>query len=88
MVYDVEMTPSGMVYIASFMKIGSGFQKLLGVGIHKQIYRQHGDLISLILFIHNKESRIISNKYFENVTVQVRLKNDSNKSELYILSRD
>jgi hypothetical protein len=34
MEYDVEMTPSGIIYIGSFMKTGSGLQKLLGMGIH------------------------------------------------------
>jgi hypothetical protein len=38
-----------MIYIPSFIKIGSGIQKLIG-GIH----RQHGYRISLLLFFQDK----------------------------------
>jgi hypothetical protein len=55
--YDVEMTSSGMIYIQSFIKIGSGIQKLLEE-MHIQTHRQQGDLISLLLFFQNKESRL------------------------------
>jgi hypothetical protein len=37
------MGSGAMIYIPSFLKIGSGIQKLIG-GIH----RQHGDRISLL----------------------------------------
>jgi hypothetical protein len=37
-------------YIPSFIKISLGIQKLLSLNTH----RQHGDLISLILFIFFK----------------------------------
>jgi hypothetical protein len=49
--YAVEMGSGAMIYeyIPSFIKIGSGIQKLLG-GIHKQTHRQQGDLISPLLF--------------------------------------
>jgi hypothetical protein len=40
------------MYIPGFIKTGSGFQTLIG-GIH----REHGDLIRLLLFCQNKESR-------------------------------
>jgi hypothetical protein len=53
MKYAVEMGAGVMTYIPSFMKIGSGIQKLTG-GIH----RQHGDIISLLIFFQNKESRV------------------------------
>jgi hypothetical protein len=53
MKYAVEISLVAMIYIPSFIKIGSGIQKLLG-GIH----RQHGDLISLLLSFQNKESRL------------------------------
>jgi hypothetical protein len=43
MKYAVEMGLGVMIYIPSFIKIGSGIQKLI-VGIH----RQHGDLISVL----------------------------------------
>jgi hypothetical protein len=45
MKYANEMGSGSMIYIPSFIKIGSGIQKLIG-GIH----RQHGDLISLLSF--------------------------------------
>jgi hypothetical protein len=46
------------VYVPSFIKIGSGIQKLIG-GTDAQTHtnRQEGDLISLLLFFQNKESR-------------------------------
>jgi hypothetical protein len=56
--YAVQMGPSGLMYISSFMKTDSAIQKLLG-GIHIQTYRQQGDLISLHLFYQNKESRLM-----------------------------
>jgi hypothetical protein len=34
MIYAVEMASSGIIYLPSFMKIGSGIQKLIG-GIHR-----------------------------------------------------
>jgi hypothetical protein len=39
MKYAVEMGPGAMIYIPSFMKTGSGIQKLMGGGggIHRQI---------------------------------------------------
>jgi hypothetical protein len=43
MKYAVEMNSGAMMYIPSFIKIGSGIQKLMG-GIH----RQEGDHISLL----------------------------------------
>jgi hypothetical protein len=47
-----------MIYVPSFIKIGSDIPKLIR-GIHK--HRQHGDLISLLLFLfffQNKESML------------------------------
>jgi hypothetical protein len=43
MKYAVEMGSGAIIYVPSFIKIGSGIQKLIW-GIH----RQHGDLISLL----------------------------------------
>jgi hypothetical protein len=51
MKYAVKMVSWDIIYIPSFVKIGSGIQKLER-GIH---YRQQGDLISLHLFFQNKE---------------------------------
>jgi hypothetical protein len=48
MKYSVEMGSGAMIYIPSFIKIGSSIQNLIrGRGVHRQ---QHGDLISLLLF--------------------------------------
>jgi hypothetical protein len=56
MKYGVEMDSDAMINIPTFIKIGSGIQKLMVGGIH----RQHNDLISLLLFFQNKESRLIN----------------------------
>jgi hypothetical protein len=40
----------------SYIKIGSGLQKLIGRDSQK--HRQHGDLISLLFVFKNKESRL------------------------------
>jgi hypothetical protein len=41
----------------SFTKIGSGIRKIIR-GIHIQTHKEQGDLISLLLFFKNKESRL------------------------------
>jgi hypothetical protein len=51
------MGSGAVIYVPSFIKIGSGIQKLIG-GIHRHTHRQQGDLISLLLFFQNKESRL------------------------------
>jgi hypothetical protein len=38
MKYAAEMASSGMIYIKSFIKIGSGFQTFLEAGIHIQTH--------------------------------------------------
>jgi hypothetical protein len=43
MKYGVEMGSGAVVYIPSFMNVGSGVQKLI-----RGIHRQHGDRISLL----------------------------------------
>jgi hypothetical protein len=58
MKYAVEMGSGAVIYIISFVKIGSGIQKLMGGGGGTQTHRQLGDGISLLLFIKNKESRL------------------------------
>jgi hypothetical protein len=45
-----------MMYIPSFIKTGSGIQKLIGGDA--QTHRQHGDRINLLLCFQNKESRL------------------------------
>jgi hypothetical protein len=45
MKYAVEMGSGAMIYIPSFIKIGSGIRKLI-----VEIHRQNGDRVSLLLF--------------------------------------
>jgi hypothetical protein len=52
MKYAVEMGSGGMIYVPSFIKIGSGIQKLMG-----GVYRQHADCINLLPFFQKKEGR-------------------------------
>jgi hypothetical protein len=49
------MGSGAVIYVPSLIKIGLGIQKLI-----RGIHRQQGDLISLILFFQNKESRLKS----------------------------
>jgi hypothetical protein len=50
-----------MIYILSFIKIGSGIRKLMGGGDYR--HTQEGDLITLLLlFLQNKESRLKGTK--------------------------
>jgi hypothetical protein len=53
MKYAVQMGSGAMICVPSFIKIGSGIQKLIRGDT--QTHRQHGDLISILLFF-NKES--------------------------------
>jgi hypothetical protein len=53
MKYIVEMGSGATIYIPSFIKIGSGIQKLMGGGGGSQSHRQHGGHISLL-----QESRL------------------------------
>jgi hypothetical protein len=48
MKYAVEMGPDAMIYILSFMRIGSGIKKLIRGD--SQTHQQHGDLTHLLLF--------------------------------------
>jgi hypothetical protein len=58
MKYAVDMGSGAMLYkyIPSFIKIGSGIEKLTG-----ETHSQHGDLISLRVhsFFQNKECRLM-----------------------------
>jgi hypothetical protein len=47
--YAVEMGSVVMIYISSLIKIGLGIQKFIRGG-SAYTHRQHGDLISLLLF--------------------------------------
>jgi hypothetical protein len=48
--YTVEIGSGAEIYIPSFINTGSGIQKLMGWG-NSQKHRQHGDLISLLVFL-------------------------------------
>jgi hypothetical protein len=50
--YAVEMGSGAIIYIPSFIEIGSGIQKLIGWGGF--IDRQHKDSISLLLFFREE----------------------------------
>jgi hypothetical protein len=54
MKYAVEMGSGAVIYIQSFIRIGSGIQKLMGRSGYLQTHRQHDDLISLLLFLIRK----------------------------------
>jgi hypothetical protein len=58
MEYAVEMGSGVMIYLGSFIKIGSGIQKLIRGD--SQIYRQNGDHISLLFFFQNRDCRLES----------------------------
>jgi hypothetical protein len=49
MKYAVEMGSGAMIYVPSFIKIGSGIRKLIGGDT--QACRQHGERISLLFFL-------------------------------------
>jgi hypothetical protein len=49
-----EIVSGAMIYITNFIKTGSGIQML----ITEDTQRQQGDLISLLLFLQNKENRL------------------------------
>jgi hypothetical protein len=54
--YAIEIGSGAMICIPSFIKIGSGIQKLI-MG-DTQTHRQHGDRISLLSVFQNKEIRL------------------------------
>jgi hypothetical protein len=55
--YATEMGSSATIYIQSFIKTGSGTEKLMGKG-KLQTHRQHGKRRSLLsFFFQNRESR-------------------------------
>jgi hypothetical protein len=66
--YAIEMGSGALTFIPCFIKIGSGIQKLIR-GIHKQTHRQQGDLIRVLSFFQNKESKlkIIRGYLFKNI---------------------
>jgi hypothetical protein len=57
MKYAVVMGSGAMIYIPSFIKIGSGIEKFDGGG-DSQIKRQQGDFICPRLYFQNEKSRL------------------------------
>jgi hypothetical protein len=60
--YAVEMGSGGLIYVPSFIKIGSDIQKLMRFtekNRHTYTHRQQGDLIILLSFLQNKENTLI-----------------------------
>jgi hypothetical protein len=55
MEYSGEMSSVAMIYVPSFINIGSAVQKLIEGKTH---HRQHGDRISLLSHFQIKESRL------------------------------
>jgi hypothetical protein len=52
------MGSGAVIYIPGFIKIGSGVQKLIG-GIHRHTHTEkQRNLITLLYFFLNKESRL------------------------------
>jgi hypothetical protein len=57
--YAIEMRLGAMMYVRSFIKIGPGIQNLMGGGGEwSYSYKQEDDLIGLLLFCRNMESRL------------------------------
>jgi hypothetical protein len=48
------MGSGAMIYIPSFIKIGSGIQKMIR-GMHIKAHYQQGDLMNLLLFLEDEE---------------------------------
>jgi hypothetical protein len=65
------MGSGAVIYVPSFIKIGSGVQKLIGGGggIHRERHGQQRDLVSL--FFQNKESRLIKGSLWDHLAVYV-----------------
>jgi hypothetical protein len=51
------MGSGAVIYVRSFIKTGSGVQKLIG-GIYRHTRGPQRDLISLLYFFKNNESRL------------------------------
>jgi hypothetical protein len=57
MKYAVEMGSGAMIYLPSYITVGSAIQKLIGA-TQTHRHKLHGDRISLLLFFQNNESRL------------------------------
>jgi hypothetical protein len=55
--HALEMGSGAMIYIPSFIRTGSGIQILGGGGVTHTNTKRKGDLIRLLLYFQNEESR-------------------------------
>jgi hypothetical protein len=60
--FSVDMDSGAMIYILSFIMIGSAIQMLMGGYTDTQRGRQHGDRTSLLLIFQNNENRPIKRR--------------------------
>jgi hypothetical protein len=74
MKYAVEMCSVDMIYISSFIKIGSGIQKLMG-----REHRQHGDRISLLQESRLKTTCCLLDILFRHLPGQTEETNDGSQ---------
>jgi hypothetical protein len=79
MKYGVETGSGAMVYIPSFIKIGSAIQKLIGG--NTQTHRQHDSRINLLLLFQNKEGRIQIILYLSGCKIKESLLDYLTKTE-------
>jgi hypothetical protein len=63
-----EMGSDAMIYTTSLIKNGSGIQKLRW-GKGYTAHRQQGDLISILSFYQNKESRLKLSKWLNHSSI-------------------
>jgi hypothetical protein len=64
------MGSGAVIYVPSFIKIGSGVRKLIGGDTQTHTHGQQRDLISLLslFFFQNKGSRLIMNILLSNAS--------------------
>jgi hypothetical protein len=92
------MGSGAVMYVPSFINIGSGIQKLIGRGYterethtHTHTYGQQCDLLSLLYFFQNKESRLkIIAKYRNrlNAAPYLRIQLSSTKRNIKIICEE
>jgi hypothetical protein len=58
MKYAAEMGSGAMIYIPSFIKIGSSNKVDWGGEGNTQVHRQHSDIICLLSFFQKKENKL------------------------------
>jgi hypothetical protein len=69
MKYAVEIGQGAMIQMSRSVKISSGVQKII-----KGIYRQQGDLISLLLSLEKKETRLKVLQYLWSGDKEIMMK--------------